>query len=292
MLWLLWPVALMPIRETGLAVAGRCLCIPGGATDDPGLYAILAPAIAAGMPVLLAWRLLAVGIAAVAFWASPYRLASAVALTFALLVGDVYIIPAAVIVVALPRLVERRQLVGVVVVALAAELVRSGAGLPALVGAAIVIRRPLPVLAIAALYLGLHSITGHVFWHTVYIGLVGPYLDETAFAFVNGRAPHLSPEYEAILRSEVFRLITTAPLWALGVYGGKLLALPLLWLGLLLGRRSVLFLAVVLAAALPAILAIPVLTYQTGLAAATIIILAQRIPARAETRAGLGPKTS
>lgn len=128
----------------------------------------------------------------------------------------------------------------------------------------------------------------HPFWHSVYIGLgfvpneYGiTYLDEVAFDFVEERAPEaprLSKQYDEVLQDELWRIVTSDPLFILQVIGVKLMHL----LGYLLlfcnvglvaavyrpktWRLEVAFWTAIVLSFSPGLLVAPYLSYVVGLA--------------------------
>jgi hypothetical protein len=83
-------------------------------------------------------------------------------------------------------------------------------------------------------------VLGHPFWHSVYLGFsfvpnkyVPGYRDEVVAEMVHSIAPsvrYLSPEYERIVRAEVFRLIREHPLFTVATMLAKLGAIGYLLL--------------------------------------------------------------
>lgn len=276
----LWTVAFTspsvnPWRLEQLALSEVCGCVPVGRADDPGLYFLFGWLGAAGMAI----GTLALSVLALA--AVPMRLlpAALVALAMALQVGDVYVFPAVAMVAGLPLLLERRWL-PVAGITVAAELMRSGAGLPLLGGLMLLgpWRLWLPTLAA---FVAAHQLGGHVFWHTLYIGLgwqPNPYgiayLDESARA-IAGAVAYNSAEYEAAVRDAFLRLLAADPVFVVRTFVAKAWTLVDWRLVLLVASAVVLrrpvIIPIALAGALPAVLADARWSYQTGYTAAVLI---------------------
>lgn len=128
---------------------------------------------------------------------------------------------------------------------------------------------------------------GHPFWHSAYLGLA--YLDNEHVSAWDDRVaarrveaispgtPYCSEEYERILRSEYWRIVSGDPLFALRTYGAKLLvaivrALACFGLGsvAIIKRRPpgllvLAFLAAIAFEALPALMTMPFHPYMLGL---------------------------
>jgi hypothetical protein len=95
------------------------------------------------------------------------------------------------------------------------------------------------------------AVSGHPVWHSVYIGLgfipnaeVSSYADGVAIAKVasiDGSAPFVSPRYEAILESEVFRIAKTHPLILIENLAAKTAILASVALVLLFPARRAVF---------------------------------------------------
>lgn len=142
----------------------------------------------------------------------------------------------------------------------------------------------------------IQSARGHVFWHSVYIGFgfiknsdVPAYRDEVARAKVHELRPEAqfcSPEYEQVLKGQVFSLAKRRPLLVAGTLILKLLVVALICtlaanLGLyaaIIARKPVAFeIAFWLAIAfnaLPGILVMPKVNYVLGLVAFAVIYAA------------------
>lgn len=320
--------------------------------DDPGLYLLAAPlgawlgldAHATATVFLLGLIMTAFAIGSLGLWrAFATRPGRAVGTTgFALLaclsyvIGDVYVVSAAVLMALTPWLwvatrkrSVRSLLVSAPVAGLtagAANLIRGQAGTVALVviATALGLARwasvrsrllALSLLIVAALVapVGLSIVhherdaflaradhvrpaaaAGHPIWHSIYIGLGYVandhgiiYLDDVGFDLVKTRDPDAlsgSPESEAILRSEVFRLVAEDPGFIARGVGAKLVAIlgyfvvfTNLGLAALFVVRPPLGelppLCVGLAfAALPGILVIPLLDYLLGFIALCVLL--------------------
>jgi hypothetical protein len=267
---------------------GRSGLFASGGGDDQGLYLFvpwLAHALGWEDPVnLLRWLAL-VGLA-IPIAIYPWLIRELTGSTlggllspFALLIGlwrmplaDIYWVATWVILALVPLilLMDRRWpkrglalLAGLLVLASAASAIRSQAGLPALIGAVLVLwRRPWSwtgrgaaialclVAYLSASTVGMaaaraerdHQLDGrplqgntgrHPFWHTAYIGYGYlpnkwdiHYFDDIAYRDVlreNPRARFLGPAYGRILRDRYFHLIRENPGYTVKVYAAKLL---------------------------------------------------------------------
>jgi hypothetical protein len=329
---------------------GSDLLLPSGGGDDQGLYLFvpwLANVLGWEDPVnLVRWiALLALAVPVALFpWMVREITGSTLAALlspFALLIGlwlmplgDIYWVATWVVLLLVPLLliIDRRWprhglllLLGLLVLASVATSIRAQAGLPALIGAALVVlgrpwsrwaRSGAVVLCIAAyLSVGTFGIaaarevragqlggqwtlsgdtgSSHPFWHSVYIGYGYlpndwdiHYFDDIAYRDVlreDPKAKWLGPAYNRILRERYFSLVGEDPVYAVKVYGAKLLvalrpaviallALAIMWPWLLLvdprrrrWRRDALFLAVAAFVGLAApLLATPFSAYLLG----------------------------
>jgi hypothetical protein len=154
----------------------------------------------------------------------------------------------------------------------------------------------------------------HPIWHQIYIGFgflsndqVPTYRDEEAMSRVDAVAPgtqRWTPAYEAVLRKEVFRLVTSSPLLVARTLAAKVGVLCLYLgvfanIGLAASLRyrkpavlDLAFGAAGVVAALPAILAVPTTSYLEGFIALSVLYaavscewaLGMRRPAKAVRR--------
>ena len=150
----------------------------------------------------------------------------------------------------------------------------------------------------------------HVFWHSVYIGfgflsndVVPAYKDEMAAARVHAISPtavYLTPEYERVLRHEVFQLIREHPslvLWTLSAKLGVILVLFLIAANIgvpssiLYPKGPAVELAFLLAlgfSCLPGLLVVPYVRYLLGFFALGILYGVVSIDFALEQIAGRG----
>ncbi len=246
-------------------------------------YTVGAAVVLGGVPMLLArWRRSAAG----PWWATAVVLGLVAGAASTIRNGSglpVAVFAGALLLAGVPVPWRRRlALAGVLV---AAMLV------PALGARALMARRD---AYLAARVPGFQPpVRGHVFWHTAYIGFGFLsnnrgllYRDEVGMARVAAVDPSAtlaSERYEAILRGEVLRLVAHSPGYVartlaakLGILGGYLVLFANL--GLFAARRrrqrdaaDLAFAAALAIAALPGLIAIPVLQYLEGFAALALL---------------------
>ena len=214
---------------------------------------------------------------------------------------DIYWAGALAILVGLPLLLlaarrwMARMVAAVLVVAVIASFFRSAAGLPLLVGAAVLIfqhrRWAWLVLVGAAYILPTFVSPAHVFWHTAYIGLGyldNPYgieyADASAFAVAvaaTGTSVY-EPSWETALRSATIDLVMRDPAFVARTLGAKasaivganaiLMIVALAASFALTRREAIVGAAVVAATTFPGLIAVPRQNYIFGLPMALAIL--------------------